>query len=67
MLDIQLVVRRRESLLGFLPSSPDSIPTGEELWKALKCDPVDKQRVISLLELRAPVNFREPGEVHVSC
>ena len=65
-LDIQLVVRRRESPLGLPPPSPDSVPTGEELWKALKCDPVDKQRVETLLKSRAPANFREPGSLQVS-
>ena len=66
-LDIQLVVRKRVSLLGGLPPpSPDSVPKGEELWKALKRDPVDKQQVESLLESRAPVNFREPGSPQVS-
>ena len=65
-LDIQLVVPQRDSPLGLTPPSPDSIPTGEELWEALKCDPVDKQRVELLLESRAPVNFREPGSPQVS-
>ena len=66
-LDIQFVVRKRESLLGGLPpASPDSVPKGEELWKALKRDPIDKQRVESLLESRAPVDFREPSSPQVS-
>jgi len=60
--DIQhLVVRRRQSLLDRPPPSPDSVPRGEELWGALKRVPVDKERVKSLLEACAPVDFREPG------
>ena len=63
---MQLVVHRRESPLGLPPPSPDRVPTGEELWKTLKCDPVDKQRVETLLKSRAPANFREPGSLQVS-
>ena len=62
----QFVVRGRVSILDLPPPPSDSTPTGEELWEALKRDPVDKQRVKSLLESRAPVNFREPGSPQVS-
>ena len=37
------------------------IRQGKELWKALKSDPVDKKRMLELLESGAPANFREPG------
>lgn len=34
---------------------------GQELWKALKKDPLDRKTIQELLETRAPTNFREPG------
>ncbi|XP_067019874.1 ankyrin repeat and death domain-containing protein 1B-like isoform X1 [Acropora muricata] len=34
---------------------------GQELWRALKKDPLDRKRIQELLKNRAPTNFREPG------
>ena len=39
---------------------------GQELWRALKKDPLDRKRIQELLKNRAPTNFREPG-TEVKC
>ena len=39
----------------------DTPRSGRELWQALKCDPVDHNRILLLLGFGAPANFREPG------
>ncbi|XP_068687484.1 ankyrin repeat domain-containing protein 54-like [Montipora foliosa] len=42
-------------------SNEDVTPKGEELWKALKKNPLDRQRIRDLLQNGASPNFREPG------
>lgn len=37
-----------------------TLKKGRELWRALKCDPVDHKLIRRLLRNDAPVNFREP-------
>ena len=39
---------------------------GQELWRALKKDPLDRRRIQDLLTNHAPTNFREPG-TEVKC
>ena len=34
---------------------------GQELWKALKENPLDRRRIRDLIMNGAPTNFREPG------
>ena len=47
-------------------SDKDEQHKGQELWKALKKDPLDRRRIRDLIINRAPTNFREPG-VEVKC
>ncbi|XP_074627590.1 26S proteasome non-ATPase regulatory subunit 10-like isoform X2 [Acropora palmata] len=42
-------------------SDKDVKRKGQELWRALKKDPLDRKRIQELLKNRAPTNFREPG------
>ncbi|XP_068751747.1 ankyrin repeat domain-containing protein 54-like [Montipora capricornis] len=42
-------------------SNEDVTPKGEELWKALKKNPLDRQTIRDLLQNGASPNFREPG------
>ena len=40
---------------------------GKELWKALRNNPIDKEKVIELLSNGAPPNFRDPDKTEVNC
>lgn len=42
-------------------SDKDEQHKGQELWKALKKDPLDQRRIRDLIITGAPTNFREPG------
>ncbi|XP_068751745.1 ankyrin repeat domain-containing protein 54-like [Montipora capricornis] len=42
-------------------SNEEVTPKGEELWKALKKNPLDRQTIRDLLQNGASPNFREPG------
>lgn len=42
-------------------SDKDEQHKGQELWKALKKDPLDRRRIRDLIINGAPTNFREPG------
>ncbi|XP_074627520.1 uncharacterized protein LOC141885620 isoform X2 [Acropora palmata] len=43
-------------------SDKDEQHKGQELWKALKKDPLDRRRIRDLIINGAPTNFREPGK-----
>ena len=47
-------------------SDKDEQHKGQELWKALKKDPLDRRRIRDLIINGAPTNFREPGK-EVKC
>ena len=40
---------------------------GKELWKALRNNPIDNERVNELLRNGAPPNFRDPDKTQVHC
>ena len=46
-------------------SNEDVTGKGEELWKALKKNPLDRQTIRVLLQNGASPNFREPGIAQV--
>lgn len=45
----------------------DTKAKGNELWAALKRDPLDKEQINMLLQFGAPANFREPDSRKVTC
>ena len=48
-------------------NSGDMVRKGKELWKALRNNPNDKERVNELLRNGAPPNFRDPDKTQVHC
>ena len=47
--------------------SEDMFRKGKELWKALRNNPIDKEKVNELLSNGAPPNFRDPDKTEVHC
>ena len=47
-------------------SDEDVKRKGQDLWRALKKDPLDRKRIQELLKNGAPTNFREP-RTEVKC
>ena len=47
--------------------SEDMLRKGKELWKALRNNPIDKEKVNELLRNGAPPHFRDPDKKEVHC
>ena len=47
--------------------SEDMFRKGKELWKALRNNPIDKEKVNELLRNGAPPHFRDPDKKEVHC
>ena len=48
-------------------NSKGMVRKGKELWRALRNNPIDKERVNELLGNGAPPNFRDPDKTQVHC
>ena len=48
-------------------NSNGMVRKGKELWRALRNNPIDKERVNELLGNGAPPNFRDPDKTQVHC